>query len=200
MISRPAGLRRPGSGVVKAVGERPFDLGERASYRVTWRVGAADAVSAGSAAFEASRGTDSCYFALDVATAGWAAALYDVRGRIESWTATDLLPSRQDTTFARAAARPIGRPGSTGRPARSQLATAGPGPLPPGARDGLSAWFHARTLPLAPDYGVRLSVVEAGRVYIVDAHVERVERITIGGRRDRGLPARVPRGPRVRPR
>ena len=35
---------------------------------------------------------------------------------------------------------------------------------------------------MAAGYRVRLSVVEAGRAYDVDAHVERVERITIGGR------------------
>ena len=179
---RPAGLAG-GSSNVKAVGEHPFDRGgERASYRVTWRVGPADAVSAGSAAFEASRGTDSCYFALDVATEGWAAALYDVRGRIESWTATDLLPSRQEY-HVREGRRPIDR--TTRFDWASRTFTVGDGeprPLPPGSRDGLSAWFHARTLPLAPGYRVRLSVVEAGRVYDVDAHVERVERVTIGGR------------------
>ncbi len=167
---------------VELAGEHPLDRGERASYRVTWGVGPGDAVSAGSAVFEASRGTDSCHFALDVATAGWAAALYEVRGRIESWTATDLLPSRQEYHV-----REGGRP--TDRTTRFDWASGTftvddgePRPLPPGSRDGLSAWFHARTLPLAPDYRVRLSVVEAGRVYDVDAHVERVERITIGGR------------------
>jgi hypothetical protein len=178
---RPAGLVR-GLASVKAVGEHPFDRGERASYLVTWRVGSGGAVSAGSAAFEASRGTDSCHFALDVATVGWAAALYEVRGRIESWTATDLLPSRQEY-HVREGRRPTDR--TTRFDWASRTFTVGDGeprPLPPDSRDGLSAWFHARTLPLAPDYRVRLSVVEAGRVYDVDAHVERVERITIAGR------------------
>jgi hypothetical protein len=178
---RPVGLDG-GLASVNAVGEHPFDRGERASYVVTWRVGPGEAVSAGRAAFEASRGTDSCHFALDVATVGWAAALYEIRGRIESWTATDLLPSRQEY-HVREGRRPTDR--MTRFDWASRTFTVGDGeprPLPPDSRDGLSAWFHARTLPLAPDYRVRLSVVEAGRVYDVDAHVERVERTTIGGR------------------
>lgn len=168
------------AGVAIAAGERPFDRGERTSYRVTWRVGPGDAVTAGSAAFDASGGTDSCYFALDVATAGWAAALYDVRGRIESWTGADLRPSRQEY-HVREGRRATDRTTRFERsPGTFTVGDGEPKPLPPGARDGLSAWFHARTLPLAAGYRVRLSVVEAGRVYDVDAHVERVERITTG--------------------
>jgi hypothetical protein len=163
-------------------GERPFDRREHASYRVTWRVGPGDAVAAGSAAFDASGGTGSRSFALDVATAGWAAALYDVRGRIESWTGADLLPSRQEY-HVREGRRATDRTTRFDRSAGTFTVGDGePRPLPPGARDGLSAWFHARTLPLAAGYRARLSVVEAGRAYDVDARVERVERITIGGR------------------
>jgi hypothetical protein len=170
------------AGAAIAAGERPFDRGEHASYRVTWRVGSADAVTAGSAAIEASGGTSSRYFALDVATTGWAAALYDVRGRIESWTATDLLPSRQEY-HVREGRRATDRTTRFDRSSRTfSVGDGEPRPLPPGARDGLSAWFHARTLPLAAGYRVRLAVVEAGGAYDVDTHVERVERITIGGR------------------
>jgi len=165
-----------------AAGERPFDRGERTSYRITWRVGSADAVAAGSAAFEASGGGDARAFALDVATTGWAAALFDVRGRIESWTATDLLPSRQEYHVGEGR-RVTDRTTRFDRSSRTFTVDDGePRPLPPDARDGLSAWFHARTLPLAAGYRVRLSVVEAGGAYDVDAHVERVERIAIGGR------------------
>jgi hypothetical protein len=170
------------AGAAIAAGERPFDRGEHASYRVTWRVGSADAVTAGSAAIEASGGTSSRYFALDVATTGWAAALYDVRGRIESWTATDLLPSRQEY-HVREGRRATDRTTRFDWSSRTfSVGDGEPRPLPPGARDGLSAWFHARTLPLAAGYRVRLAVVEAGGAYDVDTHVERVERITIGGR------------------
>ncbi len=178
---RPAGSAGALAGVTSA-GERLYDRGEHASYRVTWRVGSGAAVTAGSAAFDASGGTDSCYFALDVATVGWAATLYDVRGRIESWTAADLLPSRQEY-HVREGRRATDRTTRFDWASRTfRVGDGEPRPLPPGSRDGLSAWFHARTLPLAAGYRVRLSVVEAGRVYDVDAHVERVERITIGGR------------------
>jgi hypothetical protein len=165
-----------------AAGERPFDRGEGTSYRITWRVGSADAVTAGSAAVEASGGTEARHFAFDVSTTGWAAALYDVRGRIESWTATDLLPSRQEYRV-REGGRVTDRTTRFDWPSRTFTVGDGePRPLPPGARDGLSAWFHARTLPLAAGYRVRLSVVEAGGAYDVDTRVERVEGITIGGR------------------
>lgn len=175
----------PGTGraaeAAMAAGERPFDRGERASYRITWRVGPADIVTAGRAAFEASGGTDACHFSLDVATTGWADALYDLRGRIESWTATDLLPSRQEY-HVRQGRRVTDRTTRFDPPSRTFTVGDGePRPLPTGARDGLSAWFHARTLPLAAGYRVRLAVVEAGDAYDIDTHVERVERITIGG-------------------
>ena len=178
--------RAPGTdsaaGAAIAAGERPFDRGERASYRITWRVGPADAVTAGSAAVEASGGTDARHFALDVATTGWAAALYDLRGRIESWTAADLLPARQED-HVREGRRVTDRTTRFDWSARTFTVGDGePRPLRPGTRDGLSAWFHARTLPLAAGYRVRLSVVEAGGAYDVDTRVERVERITIGGR------------------
>jgi len=168
------------AGTVIAAGERPFDRGELASYRVTWRVGSGDGMTAGRAAFDASGGSGSCYFALDVGAASWAAALYDVRGRIESWTGADLLPSRQEYHL-----REGGR--ATDRTTRfdwaSRTFTVGDGeprPLPPGARDGLSAWFHVRTLPLAVGYKARLPVIEAGRTYDVSVSVDRMERIRIG--------------------
>jgi len=123
-----------------------------------------------------------CATTLDVATTGWAAAVYDVRGRIESWTAADLLPSRQ-AYHVREGRRVTDRTTRFDRSSRTFTVGDGePRPLPPGGRDGLSGWFHARTLPLAAGYRARLSVVEAGGAYDVDAHVERVERITIGGR------------------
>jgi len=162
--------------------ECPFDRGERASYRVTWRVGSADAVTAASAVLDASAGTESRHFALEITTTGWAAALYDLRGRIDSWTATDLLPSRQEY-HVRQGRRVTDRTTRFDRSSRTFTVGDGePRPLPPGARDGLSAWFYARTLPLAAGYRVRLAVVEGGDAYDIDTHVERVERVTIGGR------------------
>ena len=169
------------AGAPIAAGERPFDRAEHASYRVTWRVGSGDGVAAGRAAFDASGGTNARHFALDVSTASWAAALYDVRGRIESWAGTDLLPSRQEYHM-RADRHATARTTRFDWSSRTFTVDDGePLPLPPGARDGLTSWFHARTLPLAAGYHTRLSVVEAGRAYDVDVRAERVERITLGG-------------------
>ena len=44
------------------------------------------------------------------------------------------------------------------------------------ARDGLSALFYARTLPLAAGYSARFPVVEGGRSYAVDA--DPIERLS----------------------
>jgi hypothetical protein len=149
---------------------------------VVWRVGSTDGVTAGRAAFDASGGTDSRHFALDVASTSWAAALYDVRGRIESWTGNDLLPFRQEYHVR-------GGRHSTDRTTRfdwsSRTFTVSDGdrlPLASGARDGLTSWFHARTLPLAAGYRTSLLVIEAGRTYDVDVRVEGIERIPVGGR------------------
>jgi hypothetical protein len=57
-----------------------------------------------------------------------------------------------------------------------------PLPLPEAARDGLSAWFHARTLPLGAGYAASFPVVEGGRAYAVAVRVDRVERLQLGGR------------------
>ncbi len=161
---------------------RPFDRGERASYRIRWRVGSGDGLAAGQAAFDASNNGGSRYLSLDVETAAWAASLYDVHGRIESWTDEGLSPSRQDHHL-RQGRRATDRTTRFDWPSRTFTVGNGtPLPLPANARDGLSAWFYMRTLPLAAGYRVRVPVVEAGHIYDVDARVDRVERVSLGGR------------------
>jgi hypothetical protein len=182
--SREWRVAEPGrtSGSAAQSGAYPFDRGERASYRVTWRVGSSGGLAAGRAVFDASGGGSSRYFSLDVETAAWAASLYEVRGRIESWTDAGLLPSRQEQHL-RQGRRPTDRTTRFDWPARTfTVGDSRPLPLPPNARDGLSAWFYTRTLPLSAGYRVRVPVVEAGRTYNVDARIDRVERISLDGR------------------
>ncbi len=172
--------RRTGSAIQS--GAHPLDRGERASYRVTWRVGSGGGLAAGQAAFEASGGGPSRHFSLDLETATWAVNLFAASGRIESWTDADLRPSRQEQHLRRGR-RATDRTTRFDWPSRTFTVGDGrPLPLPPDARDGLSAWFYTRTLPLSTGYRVRVPVVEAGRSYNVDARVDRVERIPLGGR------------------
>jgi hypothetical protein len=160
----------------------PFDDGERAAYRVTWRVVEGGGMTAGRATFGAQSDGGSRHFTLDVETAAWLSGLYSVRGRIESWAGAGLLPSRQEQHLLEGQ-RETDRTTRFDQAARTF--TSGDGPpvsLPPDARDGLSAWFHLRTLPLAAAWTVRFPVVEAGRIYDVGARVDRVERVSVGGR------------------
>jgi len=168
--------------IVLAPGERPFDRGERASYRVTWQVDAGSGLAAGRLAFEAAGAAGARYLAVDVETAAWAVSFYDLHGRIESWTDADVRPSRQELHL-RSGRRTIDRTTWFDGRARTFAVNEGaPIALPDGARDGLSAWFHVRTLPLAPGYAVRLPVIEAGRVYELTGRVDGVERVPSGGR------------------
>jgi hypothetical protein len=165
-------------------GPLPFDRDERAVYRVMWLSGAAVGVAAGQATFSASigAGARSRRLALDVETAAWVARFFEARDRIETWTDAGLFPARQEQHL-REGRRVVDR--TTRFDPSSRTLTVGDGPplrLPRGARDGLSAFFYARTLPLAAGYAARFPVVEGGRSYVVDFVVERVERIAHGGR------------------
>jgi len=165
-----------------ASGAHPFDRGERASYRVTWRVGSEGGTEAGRATFGAQPGTDVRHFTLDVETAGWLSNLYELRGRIESWAGADLLPSRQEQHLSegrRVTDQTIRFDRSA---ATFSVGDGRPLPLPQDARDGLSAWFYVRTLPLGAGYAALFPVVEGGRAYAVDVRVDRVERLQLGGR------------------
>jgi hypothetical protein len=164
-------------------GALPFGRDEKAAYRVTWRIGGAGGIDAGRATCGASAGAASRHFVLDVETTAWVASLFDARDHIETWTGADLLPLRQEQR-RREGRRAIDRATRFDRASQTFSVDDGPPrPLPEGARDGLSALFYARTLPLAGGYAARVPVVEGGRVYEVDLRVvERVERLVSAGR------------------
>ncbi len=167
-------------------GPLPFGRNEKAVYRVMWLSGAAVGLAAGQATFRASvgdgDGARSRHFVLDVETASWVARFFEARDRIETWTDVALLPSRQEQHL-REGRRVVDR--ATRFDPSSRTLTVGDGPalpLPRGARDALSAFFYARTLPLSSGYTARFPVVEGGRSYLVDLVVEQVDRIVHGGR------------------
>jgi hypothetical protein len=159
----------------------PFGRDETAAYRVTWRIGEGGGIAAGRATFGASTRSASRHFVLDVETAAWVASLFEARDRIETWTGVDLLPSRQEQHL-REGRRVVDRATRFDRFRQTFSVDEGPPrALPRGARDGLSALFYGRTLPLAVAYATRFPVVEGGRIYEVDLRVDRVERIASGG-------------------
>ncbi|HEX7484928.1 MAG TPA: DUF3108 domain-containing protein [Vicinamibacterales bacterium] len=181
-----AAVPRPESPAPPDAGPLPFSRSEKAVYRVLWVSGVAVGVAAGQATFSASTaggaGAASRHLALALETASWVARFFEAHDRIDTWTDPALLPARQEQHL-REGRRIVDR--ATRFDPSSQTLTVGDGPplpLPRGARDGLSAFFYARTLPLAVGYTARFPVVEGGRSYVVDLVVERVERIVAGGR------------------
>lgn len=179
-----AAVPRPELPAPPEAGRLPFDRDEKAVYRLMWLSGAALGLPAGQATIGASAGPAGGprHLVLDVATAGWVARFFEARDRFETWADADLLPTRQEQHL-REGRRVIDR--ATRFDPASRTVTTGEGPplpLPRGARDALSAFFYARTLPLATGYAARFPVVEGGRSFVVDLAVDRVERVPFAGR------------------
>jgi len=179
-----AAVPRPELPAPPDAGPLPFGRDETSVYRVMWQSGAAVGVAAGQATFRASIGAEdgSRHLSLDLETAVWVARFFEARDRIETWTDAGLLPARQEQHL-REGRRVVDRATRFDSSSRTLVVGDGPAlPLPRGARDGLSALFYARTLPLSAGYTARFPIVEGGRSYVVDFDVERVERIVHGGR------------------
>lgn len=186
-----AAIPRPELPAPPAAGPLPFPSRERAVYRVMWLTGAAVGVAAGQATFTASTAGDAGlplpsadavrHFAVEVETASWVARFFEARDRIETWTDASLLPVRQEQHL-REGRRVVDRATRFDPATRSVTTGDGPAlPLPRGARDGLSAFYYARALPLAAGYTARFPVVEGSRRYVVELTVERLERIAHAG-------------------
>ena len=186
-----AAMPRPELPAPPAAGPLPFPSRERAVYRVMWLSGAAVGVAAGQATFTASTAGDTGlplpsadaarHFAVEVETANWVARFFEARDRIETWTDASLLPVRQEQHL-REGRRVVDRATRFDPAARTVTTDEGPAlPLPRGARDGLSAFYYARALPLAAGYTARFPVIEGSRSYVVELTVERVERIAHAG-------------------
>jgi hypothetical protein len=172
-------------------GSVPFKDGETLIYDVSWRSNAAMGMSAGTATFTAGRapvpgapgGSEAArHLAIEIQTAPWVARFFEAHDRLETWTDERLVPVRQEQHL-REGRRVVDR--ATRFDATARTLTVGDGPplpWPRDARDGLSALFYVRTLPLAPGYTASFAVVEGGRRYAVAFSVDAVERVTVGGR------------------
>jgi hypothetical protein len=172
-------------------GPCPFRDEETLVYSVAWRTGAAMGMSAGTATFNASRapvpgaapGAPAArHLAVDLQTAAWVARFFEAHDRIETWTDDRLIPIRQEQHL-REGRRAVDRATRFDPATRTLAVGEGPPlPWPREARDGVSAFFYARTLPLAPGYSAVFPVVEGGRRYAVGLTVDRLETIEVAGR------------------
>jgi hypothetical protein len=197
-----AAVPRPEPPAPPEPGPMPFSGAETLVYDVSWRSSPGVGMSAGTATFTATRGpvpgTDargaaaSRHFAVEIQTAPWVARFFEARDRLETWTDERLIPIRQEQHL-REGRRVIDRATRFDVTARSMTVGEGPPlPWPREARDGISALFYVRTLPLVAGYSAVIPVVEGGRRYAIELSVDRVERIVVAGREVQALRA-VPR-------
>ena len=179
-----AAVARPEAPAPPAAGALPFAVSERVVYRVLWRGGPSVSVAAGQATFTATRGdAGALRLAVDLETAAWVAGFFEARDRLETWVDAAWLPLRQEQHL-REGRRVVDRVVRFDPARRTVTLADGPAlPLPREARDGLAAFYYARTLPLSPGYTARFPVSEGGRTYVVDLGVEGIEPVTVGGRR-----------------
>ena len=165
-------------------GPLPFSTRERAVYRVMWLSGAALGVPAGEAIVTGQRvagdAGERLHLAVELTTAPWVSQFFEARDRLETWTDAGLLPLRHEEHL-REGRRVVDR--TTRFDHRAGTVRTADGPalrLPPGGRDGLSAFLYARTLPLAAGFKTSLPVTESGRTITLSLHAEGIERVGRG--------------------
>lgn len=177
----------------------PFAVGEQARYDVEWLSGPLD-LTAGQitlsvvapVAQDAGAGGERPAWVFEVVmeTAPWVSRFFEARDRFR--TAADaqlrpLLHQRELREGRRAVDRTYvynhpGRRVSTGdSPGSARQSGALTLPLPPGARDALTALWYFRTMPLAPGYSLAMPLNEAGRNLALTVSVPARDTITIDG-------------------
>lgn len=180
-----------------APGPAPFSIGETATYAVEWVGGPLD-VTAGTIAFRVTPPQDAGAlpraawgFEMTVDTAAWVSRFFEAHDRFRTTADAQLRPLSHVRAL-REGRRSIDRAfvfdhdarrvraGETIDDARGPAAMALP--LPPGARDTLTALWYLRSLPLAPGFSVTLPVNDAGRSLSLEVRVGDRETIDIGGR------------------
>jgi hypothetical protein len=184
-----ASLPRPSVPAPPPAGPVPFRVGEETTYRVLWTGGAgAMNVSAGTIRIGVAdpRQADATYrFELSAETADWVSRFFQARDRFVSWSDAGLFPLAHeqqlregrrvlDRTFVFDRAAGVVRTfnGPAGAERRPDAKAAGPAlPMAEVARDPMTTYFYARTLPLAPGLSVRIPVTDAGRNLTVDLRV-----------------------------
>jgi hypothetical protein len=185
-----AALPRPDPPPPPEPGPLPFAQEESLVYDLSWRSSPAVGMSAGTATITANRSPvggevrpgPARHLAVELQTAAWVARFFEARDRIETWVDDRLVPIRQEQHL-REGRRVVDR--ATRFDSANRTLTVGDGPplpWPREARDGISALFYVRTLPLAPGYSTVFPIVEGGRRYAVELTVTGVERVTVAGR------------------
>ncbi|HSK10311.1 MAG TPA: DUF3108 domain-containing protein [Vicinamibacterales bacterium] len=188
-----AAVLRPDPPPPPAAGPLPFAASERAVFDVMWLGGAGAGVPAGEATLTATRLADprrgpaghpdaAFHLTAELRTAPWVSRFFEARDRFDTWTDAALLPLRHEQHL-REGRRVLDR--ATEFDHRTGTIRTEGGPpmrMPPGARDALSAFLYARTLPLDPGVPVTFPLVNSGRHYIVDLEVQGVESIEVQGR------------------
>jgi len=184
-LAPPAGAAPPPPGPL------PFAVGETALYHVFW-AGAGAKVPAGEARItvEAQPGAEGFRFVATAATADWVARFFEARDRFETTATRELLPlvhARQLREGRRALDRRLEYDHE-----RSIVRLGGGGTdltfrVPAATRDALTAFYYARTLPLAPGTDLRMPLNDLGRTYTLHLRAVGVESITYRGGRVNAL-------------
>ncbi|MGE0864804.1 MAG: DUF3108 domain-containing protein [Vicinamibacterales bacterium] len=180
-------------------GNPPFSVGERAAYDVQWLNGPLD-LTAGQITLSvvAPEAKDlgpagevpAWVFDVAVETAPWVSRFFEARDRFRTAADAELKPllhqrelreGRRSVDRAYAYDHAGRKVGSGDSPAAAREVSALSLPLPPGARDALSALWYIRTMPLAPGYALAMPLNEAGRNLALTVTVPARETIEIDG-------------------
>lgn len=182
-----------------APGVPPFAAGEQARYDVQWLNGPLDltagqitlSVMAPEARDQDAAGEAPAWvFEVSVETAPWVSRFFEARDRFRTAADASLRPllhqralreGRRSVDRAYAYDHAGRRVSSGDTPAAARQAGALTLPLPPGARDALTALWYVRTMPLAPGYSLALPVNEAGRNLALSVSVPARETIMVDG-------------------
>jgi hypothetical protein len=180
-------------------GTPPFAVGEVATYDVQWLNGPLDLI-AGQVALrvvapeDGDRGaageSPAWVFEAVVDTAPWVSRFFEAHDRFRTAADSSLQPLLHQRAL-REGRRSVDRVYAYDHPARrvstgdSPATARAPGalalPLPPGARDALTALWYVRTLTLAPGFRLAVPLNEAGRNLALTVGVPGREMVTING-------------------
>lgn len=185
-----AAVPRPEPPPVPDPGPLPFAAAETLTYTLLWRNSASMGLAAGQATLtarsvEGAAGAPGARWllAVQVETAPWVSRFFEARDRIETWADERLMPIRQHQQL-REGRRAVDKDTRFDPATRTQTTGDDPPlPWPPGARDGLTALYFARTLALSPGSAPLVPVVEGGRRLRAACLVEGLEAVELAGRR-----------------
>jgi hypothetical protein len=180
-------------------GAIPFAVGEKATYDVEWLNGPLD-LTAGQVtlsvvapeARDAGTAGEAPPWVFEVAvdTAPWVSRFFEAHDRFRTAADSTLKPllhqralreGRRSVDRAYSYDHAARRVSSGDSPAAARQSGALTLPLPPGARDALTALWYVRTMPVAPGYALALPLNEAGRTLALNVTVPARETITVNG-------------------